>query len=330
MGLDRKIELIRGTNSVENIYLLCSFYIDNYDSKYIVYAKDDNVTDSDSSIVYFGKVKDEGNCYLVSIVADEELSYVKKIIKELFRYSLELEEIKRDKIAFNKKLEVPKNIFENPYNGNNIIEDDYMEEDEEERSKTNREYRNRLKSLAEDIKDIKPVDKDIPDTIYVNYYNEMGMLLKSKLSTLKQLWLEYQLIYNERQVKNGNEFKYEDALEKEVESLNNVEEYPLDSLTDNISSDFDGLLDSLSNRIENINSYLNELRELKEDNNNHDYAKIDIEDEKEKLRLEKEEFEKYKKEEEERIEDEKKELQVHFNKFQAIVDSFDKKIKEVK
>ena len=58
--------------------------------------------DDDSNIVYFGKLKEEDSCYLVSIVVEEELSYVKKIIKDLFKYSLELEEIKKDKLAFNK------------------------------------------------------------------------------------------------------------------------------------------------------------------------------------------------------------------------------------
>ena len=202
MGLDRKIKLIRGTNIIGNIYPLCAFYVDNYDSKYIVYAKDDNFMDDDSNIVYFGKLKEEDSCYLVSIIVEEELSYVKRIIKDLFRYSLELEEIKKDKLAFNRRLEIPRNIFENPYTGNNTESNELdIDNNEEDRSRDNREYRNRLKSLAEDIKGIKPIDKEIPDTIYINYYNEMGMLLKSKLSTLKQLWVEYQLIYNERQLK---------------------------------------------------------------------------------------------------------------------------------
>ena len=326
MGLDRKIKLIRGTNIIGNIYPLCAFYVDNYDSKYIVYAKDDNFMDDDSNIVYFGKLKEEDSCYLVSIIVEEELSYVKRIIKDLFKYSLELEEIKKDKLAFNKKLEIPRNIFENPYNGNNVIDSSNDIDDVEDKSRDNREYRNRLKSLAEDIKDIRPVDKDVPDTLFVNYYNEMGMLLKSKLSTLKQLWVEYQLIYNERQIQNNEEISYSDIEENSIDTFDEVGEYEIKD----ISSDFYDLLDSLSNRIEYINNYLDELRELKKDNSSSDYTKINVNDEKEKLRIEKEKFEEYKKQEEEKIRDEKKELQLHFNKFQSIVDSFDKKIKEVK
>ena len=143
---------------------------------------------------------------------------------------------------------------------------------------------------------------------------------------MKQLWVEYQLIYNERQLHNNKEINSGDIEEPNIDTLDEVGEYEIKD----ISSDFDDLLDSLSNRIEYINNYLDELRELKKDNSSSDYTRINVTEEKEKLRIEKEEFEEYKKQEEEKIRDEKKELQLHFNKFQSIVDSFDKKIKEVK
>jgi hypothetical protein len=329
MGVDKKITLIRDNQTLGEIFLLCAFNIKEYDNNYIVYARDNTTLNDNSNIVYFGKIitKDDLD-YLVSINNEEELTTVKEKIKQLFKYSIELETIKKEKINFNKKVEIPKNLFTNPYNEKvsnretkNIPK--YQELDEE-KAKDNREYRNRLKSLSDDIQDIKPIDKYIPDTLYVNYYNEMGMLLKSKLSTLKQLWIEYQLLYNEKQKKEQTREK------KTKEELRQPEPIPEEITSPEITSDFDSLFNSLSKRIEYINDYLDELRELKEDIENADYTEDALSSEREKLKQEKKEFEEYKKQEQEKISTKKEELQIHFNKFQSLVENFDKKIKEVK
>lgn len=331
MGLDKKINLVRDDNLIGIISLLCAFSTEEYTDSYIIYAKEDTSINENSNIVYFGKVinKDDTD-YLVSISDETELNYVKDSIKELFKYSLELENIKKEKADFNKKLELPENLFVNPYNNKtNNRENKHLEkykELNEDKTKDNREYRNRLKSLAEDIKNIKPIDKQIPSTLYINYYNEMGMLLKSKLSTLKQLWIEYQLLYNEKQaVKEKKEQEEKEDNNSDINIEKSFPDYPSQEL----SPDFDSLLDSLSNRINYINNYLDELRELKEDMNTKGYTKTDINLEREKLKQEKKEFEEYKKQEKEKLASDKEELQVHFNKFQSIVETFDKKIKEV-
>ena len=51
---------------------------------------------------------------------------------------------------------------------------------------------------------------------------------------------------------------------------------------------------------------------------------------KNKLRQEKKDFEDYKRKEQEKLTTKKEELQIHFHKFQTLVENFDKKIKEVK
>lgn len=348
MGRDKKIKLIRENQEIGEILLLCAFSIEEYQSSYLIYAKEDTPQNF-NNIVYFGKILNKDNIdYLVSINNEPELNVIKNKIKELFKYSSELENIKQEKSDLSKKIKLPDNIF-SATNSTTILNretknsDKYEEIKEQEKLKDNREYRSRLKDLYNNLNDLKPIDKTIPNTLYLNYYNEMGMILKSKLSTLKQLWIEYQLLYNEKNKKvepktpkieiiepliENKEHISKTKINKSIEkSYNSVEKI---DTHDNISSNFDELFNSLSKRIEYINDYLDELRELKEDTKNAKDEDLDISIERKQLDREKKAFEEYRKQEKEKLTNQKEELQIHFNKFQTLVERFDQKIKEVK
>lgn len=350
-----KIELIRDNRKIGEILLLCSFYYEEYDSNYLIYAKEGDLLPDSSNIVYFGKllIKD-GYDYLVSINNEDELSCVKAKIRELFKYSQDLEKQKRENNDINKIVKIPDNLFSTIYDVEHINREKKNSDkyEEVEKVEDNREYRSRLKDIYDNLNMLKPIDK-ISTTLYVNYYNEMGMILKSKLVTLSQLWTEYQLLYNEKQ----RELEHNEKIREQDEEIDNeleVEEENVDKeieeveaekdskddivkvVSDNeLSSDFDELFNSLSQRIESLNDYLDELRELKDDiKKNEESDDNDFDDdilvERKRLERDKRAFEEYRKQEKEKLSNKKEELQVHFNKFQTLVENFDKKIKEVK
>ena len=45
--------------------------------------------------------------------------------------------------------------------------------------------------MYEDIKDITPIDNEIDNVVYFNNYLEKGIVIKPKISSLKQFWTEY-------------------------------------------------------------------------------------------------------------------------------------------
>ena len=338
--------MVRDDKKIGEILVLCSFYFEKYDSSYLIYAKEGDLLPDNNNIVYFGKLLfDDGHDFLVSINNEEELTCVKGKIKELFKYSQELEKQKREKNDISKIVKIPDNLFSNIYDVEHINRekknsDKYEEVDELE---NNREYRARLKDVYDNLNSLQPIDK-LPDTLYVNYYNEMGMILRSKLVTLRQMWAEYQLLYNEKKKKKVEELDKDlDYIKIEEELSDNkvlIDDYhednkkkqEIDSEKVEMVSDFDEIFNSLSKRIDSLNDYLDELRELKEDikKSEKDNSDDDILVERQKLEEDKKAFEEYKRQEKEKLSNKKEELQVHFNKFQTLVENFDKKIKEVK
>ena len=66
------------------------------------------------------------------------------------------------------------------------------------------EYRNRVELLAENLKGIKPIDKEVNNVIYLSNYMEKGIAIKTPIISFKQIWVEYRLIYNENNFKVEN------------------------------------------------------------------------------------------------------------------------------
>jgi len=163
------------------------------------------------------------------------------------------------------------------------------------------EYRDRISRMYDEI-NIKPIDSEIGEVLHFNNYVEKGIVVKPKISSLKQFWTEYRLINNEKSV---------DGLVK-----NNSKDF----------ANFDDLFEALSARITEINKYIDELKEMK--------ANIVITTNKlaldqEKLSNERREFNSYREKEENKLKQEKENLKINFSKLQTIIDDLDKKLEDL-
>ena len=104
-------------------------------------------------------------------------------------------------------------------------------------------YRERITKMYENLEDLTPVNNEIDNILYFNNYVEKGIVIKPKISSLKQFWTEYRLIRNEK-----TNSKIEDT-----------------DLINNQTSNFDELFTALSERVTEINKYIDELKEMKSD-----------------------------------------------------------------
>lgn len=208
-----------------------------------------------------------------------------------------LGELRSKKIEHQK--EEPKFIKEIP-----VIENYQITPDVKLTNYSNRrEYRNRIDRMYEDIKEIIPIDNEIDNVLYFNNYVEKGIVVKPKVSSLKQFWTEYRLINNEK-------------AEKRYQPITN-------SLKEKELDDFDKLFDALSQRVTEINKYIDELKEMRI---NIDKKTRELAEDKEKLADERKEFVNYKKNEENKINEEKENLKINFARLQTIIDDLDKKL----
>ena len=206
-----------------------------------------------------------------------------------------------------RNIEIPANLFSNL--GENSIKKEKSSIHPEENnikltnfSKRN-EYRDRITKMYKDLKDIKPIDNEIDETLYFNNYIEKGIVIKPKISSLKQFWTEYRLI--------NNEVSQEQEQPKEIKrSFDNFEE----------------LFNALLSRVEEINKYIDELKEIK---NTIDETTIQLQEDQAQLKAERKEFLNYKKQEENKIQEEKENLKINFERLQTIIDDLDKKLESV-
>ena len=219
---------------------------------------------------------------------------------------------------YNSKLrniEIPENLFSNlgeikkvplepqepiaPQESVKII-DNYQKENDIKLTNFSKhnEYRERITKMYEDIKDLKPIDNEINDTIYFNNYTERGIVVKPKVSSLKQFWTEYRLIKNEKEPNQQ---------QKIDENLEN----------------FDKLFEELSIRVSEINKYIDELKEMKVTINN---TTVKLKEDKDQLKTAKKEFQDYKTKEETKLKEDKETLKINFERLQTIINDLDKKL----
>ena len=213
-----------------------------------------------------------------------------------------------------RNIELPENLFSNlgeiksreiakkaiEKKDNPIEESSKREESKLVNYANRREYRTRINKMYEDLKDIKPIDNEVNTVLYFNNYIEKGIVVKPKVSSLKQFWTEYRLINNEK----NNQKEH-----------NNVKDDKLD--------EFDVLFDALSVRINEINSYIDELKEMRD---NIEMSSHQLASDREKFSSEKQRFQDYKEEEEKKIAKEKENLKINFERLQTIIDDLDKKL----
>lgn len=221
-----------------------------------------------------------------------------------------------------KNIEIPENLFSNlgEIKSRKIEEErrksfkDNMKEAPEENSdikfttyEKKEEYRNRITKMYEGLKNIKPIDNQIDSEIYLGNYVEKGIVVKPKISSLKQFWTEYRLIKNE----------------KEIPAQQIVE--PLVDTSKKIDN-FDALFDALSIRVKEINAYIDELKEMR---NAINVESTELAIDKEKLTEDKKKFQEFKKQEEHKISKDKETLKINFERLQTIIDDLDKKLGSV-
>ena len=173
-----------------------------------------------------------------------------------------------------------------------------------------KEYRDRIGRMYEDIKEIIPIDNEVDNILYFNNYVEKGIVVKPKVAALKQFWTEYRLINNEKNEKK-TAIKMPQLKKQQVKELDK----DLDS--------FDKLFSALSDRVSEINQYIDELKEMRI---NIDKTSKKLEADKEKLANERSEFNTYKQKEETKLKREKENLKINFDRLQTIIDDLDKKL----
>lgn len=174
-----------------------------------------------------------------------------------------------------------------------------------------KEYRNRIDKMYEDIKEIIPIDNEIDNVLYFNNYVEKGIVVRPKVTSLKQFWTEYRLISNEKT----------DKKTQIKPKLN----YSLD-LKKKELDDFDELFEALSERVTEINKYIDELKEMRVNINK---TSKKLEEEKEKLNNDRTQFNTYKQKEETKLNKEKENLKINFSKLQTIINDLDKKLVDI-
>ena len=161
------------------------------------------------------------------------------------------------------------------------------------------EYRERMDNIYNEINDIEPIDNEINSTMFTKNYNEKGIVVKPKLTSLKQFWTEFRLISNEKNNHNNSKIK---------------------------NYNFDELFSQLSNRVKEINEYIDELKTMRisiEETSNK------LEEDRQKLEEEKRNFMSYKMEEEEKIKKEKENIKINYNRLQNIIDDLNNKINSI-
>ena len=186
----------------------------------------------------------------------------------------------------------------------NSFKEDYLKENNTKLMNftKQKEYRDRIDKMYENIKSITPIDNEIDNVLYFNNYQEKGIVVKPKVVSLKQFWTEYRLINNEKHFSSVN--KNNIGISKKL-------------------SDFDKLFDALQSRVTEINSYIDELKEMR---TTIDKSSDKLEKDKEKLSQEKQKFFDYKMNEESKIKKEKENLKINYDRLQTIIDDLDKKL----
>lgn len=169
---------------------------------------------------------------------------------------------------------------------------------------SNEDYRERVNKLYDEIGMIRPIDNELDSVIYFDDYDEKGLVLNKKDISLKQVWTEYRLIYNE---KNGRD----DVVVKSSFVLDN----------------FDELFEKISKKVDGIDKHINDLNLLRKEI---DADNVKLENGKESLEIEKVKFENYRREETARLEKLEKELNVKLEKINGLINLFDEKMNGLK
>ncbi len=182
------------------------------------------------------------------------------------------------------------------------------------------EYRSRINKLYNDIKNIKPMDNSINNVIYVQKGIEKGLLVNTNVNTLRQMWTEFRLLYNELQLKDNI------ASEKEEHIIKETRNYSLENGS-YILNNFDEIFDELNKKVDGVNGIVGELNEMKHKvasgnlvlNANKKSFELYMQEERRKLEKEKEELALLQEAQEHKIKEEKYKISKHYEKINELV-----------
>ena len=88
---DKLITLIDGKNNLVEVELICAFEISEFNSKYIIYTKNERDREG-NAIIYSGKIiVNDDKKYLTAIDNEGECNQIKEIMREMAKYSLEVD-----------------------------------------------------------------------------------------------------------------------------------------------------------------------------------------------------------------------------------------------
>jgi len=178
-------------------------------------------------------------------------------------------------------------------------------------------YRNHIETLYTGLEKIRPIDSDINNVLYVEDYIEKGLAIKPSVNTIKQVWTEYRLIYND---KNKTREVKKMKLEEKIEQLD------MPTTDSYILNNFDDIFDRLSMKVDGVGKYVEELKDMKQDL---DTNITDMEHEKEVFRKEKMDFEAYREAETKKLEEKEASLKNQMEKIENLVKVFDLKISDI-
>ena len=226
-----------------------------------------------------------------------------------------LGEIKSRKIEIKESpLDIPQSSLENYYQFDTDVKlTNYS---------ARKEYRDRIDKMYEDIKEIIPIDNEVDNVLYFNNYVEKGIVVRPKISSLKQFWTEYRLINNEKTSPKLQPSNTTIPKKEKLEIKKNHLPHYIKTQNRKLDS-FDELFEALSIRVSEINDYIEELKEMRI---NIDKTSKKLEADKVKLANERSEFNTYKQKEETKINKEKENLKINFDRLQTIIDDLDKKL----
>lgn len=174
-------------------------------------------------------------------------------------------------------------------------------------------YRTRATMLYDELKAIKPIDNTINNVIYLPKNIEQSLALNTNINTLKQIWTEYRLFYNEKNSNKANQ-------ETQATNINDTQE-------SYILSNFDEIFQELNQKVDGVNGIIQELNNMKQKIHssnlilgaNQKSFELYMQQERAKLEKEKEEFELLKNAQSKKLEEEHRKIATYYQRIQQLV-----------
>lgn len=89
MGNEKLITLVNGREDFSEVELLCAFELEEFNSQYIIYTRNEKDKDG-HTIIYSGKlVYENDKQYLINIDEGREWEQIKDVMRQMAKYSFD-------------------------------------------------------------------------------------------------------------------------------------------------------------------------------------------------------------------------------------------------